>query len=111
MTARESEPSDARSAFDEAGGTVAGATASQMFGAPCFKIGSKAFCCLARGETAVFKLTGQDHADALELPGSKLFDPGGTGRPMKAWVQVPFAESDSWAELANQAAAFVASTS
>lgn len=48
MTAQEAEPSDARSAFDEAGGTVAGATASQMFGAPCFKIGSKAFCCPLR---------------------------------------------------------------
>lgn len=108
MTERESD--DAGSAFDEAGGIVTGAVASQMFGAPCFKIGSKAFCCLSRGEAAVFKLTGQDHADALELPGAKLFDPGGTGRPMKAWVQVPFAESDSWADLAHQAAAFVAST-
>ncbi len=89
---------------------MAGARASQMFGAPCFKLGSKAFCCLSGG-SGVFKLTGQDHADALELPGAKLFDPGGAGRPMKAWVQVPFAESDSWAELAHQAAAFVASTS
>ena len=41
--------------------------------------------------TMVFKLEGDDHAQALALPGAQLFDPMG-GRPMKAWVQVPAAQ-------------------
>ena len=53
----------------------------------------------------VFKLAGKAHADALALPGAALFDPSGTGRAMKAWVQVPAASADRWEELAETALA------
>lgn len=58
---------------------------SQMFGKPCFKINKKAFVCFFQN-AMVFKLEGQAHADALGLKDSKLFDPSGKGRAMKAWV-------------------------
>jgi len=58
---------------------------SQMFGKPCFKINGKAFMCFFENEM-VFKLTGENHSEALSFDGSQLFDPSGKKRPMKEWV-------------------------
>lgn len=65
-----------------------GAEASKMFGMPCLKAGGKAFAG-TYDKALVFKLTGEAHAEALTLPKAHLFDPSGTGRPMKEWVVTP----------------------
>lgn len=77
---------------------------TSMFGMPSVKRrGGKAFAGLY-GDDMVFKLSGEDHAHALELEGAHLFEPM-SGRPMKAWVQVPPTHETQWAELARQAEA------
>lgn len=76
-----------------------------MFGMPCMKIKSKAFCGLFNDDM-VFKLTGDAHAKALKLKGAKLFDPMG-GRPMKEWVQVPAKFADQWNEFAEASLKYV----
>jgi hypothetical protein len=77
-----------------------------MFGKPCFKINGKAFVCFFQNEM-VFKLSGDAHSEALNLSGSKLFDPSGKGRPMKEWVQVPGVHMEMWIQLAKKAFDYV----
>jgi hypothetical protein len=57
----------------------------------------------------VFKLTGPDHAAALQLEGALLFDPSGRQRPMKEWVQVPYRHHQLWSRLAASAYDYVRS--
>ena len=92
--------------FHVAGKSVKRAEASQMFGKPCFKVKGKAFCCFFE-DCMVFKLGGRDHLEAMSLKDSKLFDPSGTGRPMKEWVQVASEHEDQWGQLAKKAARHV----
>lgn len=80
----------------------AGVTKGSLFGKPCLKIGSKSFACFFQ-EAMVFKLDPDSLNSAISLPGTKHFDPSGSGRPMKQWVQVPFEHADRWPELADQA--------
>ena len=74
----------------------------QMFGMPVFMRGRKAFGGPRSGDM-VFKLTGPEHAEALQLKGAHLFDPGDMGRPMKQWVVVPAAHAAQWERLARAA--------
>ncbi len=83
-----------------------GAESSKMFGMPTLKINGKAFAGLFKNSMA-FKLTGAAHARALGLRGAKLFDPSGMHRPMKEWVQVPFAHSKEWKRFAESALKYV----
>jgi hypothetical protein len=83
-----------------------GAEQSKMFGKPCLKIEGKAFACFFQNEM-VFKLGGDNHKKALALKGAQLFDPSGKKRPMKEWVQVPFAHKSKWEELAKEALKYV----
>ncbi|MGB1247588.1 MAG: hypothetical protein ACPG4Z_01790 [Chitinophagales bacterium] len=92
--------------YSEVGNSIEGATKSQMFGKPCFKMGKKAFVCFFQ-DCMVFKLTGENHQEALSFDGSILFDPSGKGRAMKEWVQVPFEYKDTWAQFAKAAAEYV----
>lgn len=79
-----------------------------IFGRPCLKVGGKAFLAYHQNdETIAFKLTGEDHARALALPGAALSDPSGKGRPMKAWVTVPASGKEAYPELARAALEFV----
>ena len=55
----------------------------------------------------VFKLSGDDHKNALALNGAKLFDPSGMNRPMKEWVVVPIKYSGKWESLAIEALKYV----
>ena len=89
--------------FIEAGNSIAGAERGQLFGKTCFKHNGKAFCCFFQ-QCMVFKLSGELHKEALSLDGAQLFDPSGKGRPMKEWVQVPYAHQQRWAEFAAAAA-------
>lgn len=86
----------------EIGRKLKGAEQSQMFGKPCFKTHGKAFICFFQNEM-VFKLTGDNHTEALSLKGSSLFDPSGKKRPMKEWVQVPYQHHKKWKAYAMQA--------
>lgn len=78
------------------------------FGKPCLKVGGKVFAVIAGAEMA-FKLSGADHAEALRLPGACLYDPRGTGSPLRAWVQLPAAQAAHWVRFAHLARATVAS--
>lgn len=93
-------------AYIEAAESISGATQSQMFGKPCFKVGGKAFVAYFQ-DAMVFKLTGDKHANALALEGAQLFDPSGKGRAMREWVQVPLAHKTLWPAFATAAAQYV----
>jgi hypothetical protein len=84
------------------GRSISGSIESQLFGKPCFKANGKAFICFFEN-CMVFKLTGEEHTEALSLDGSELFDPSKKHRPMKEWVQVPAAYSDRWERYAKAA--------
>jgi hypothetical protein len=92
--------------YDEiaAGLAGAGVTASSMFGMPTLKRNGKAIGGLW-GDAMTFKLAADAVADALLLEGVQQFDPSGLGRPMKAWVVVPLAQSAEWERLAGLALA------
>lgn len=98
------ENPEARAAYDRVvdGLMELGAQKGQMMGMPCAKIGGKMFAGFYEGDMT-FKLAGPDHERALALPGARLFDPSGAGRPMKAWVQVPDTSSGAWEELGEAA--------
>ncbi len=74
----------------------------KLFGMPCLKQGKKAALGAYDGGV-VFKLEGPAHAEALALDGAVLFDPGGKGRPMKAWVVVGPEHQSAWLSLAMAA--------
>lgn len=90
------------------GQNLEGSMQSQLFGKPCFKVESKAFICFFQN-AMVFKLSGEMHTEALSLDGTQLFDPSGKERPMKEWVQVPFAYKDKWETYAEEALNYVRS--
>lgn len=90
----------------EIGRSLDGAVEGQLFGKPCFKIGGKAFICFFES-CMVFKLGGDVHSDAIALKDAVLFDPSKKGRPMKEWVQVPFAHKKHWKRLAVAALQYV----
>lgn len=83
---------------------------SKMFGMATLKISGKAFCGLYKDDM-VFKLNGEDHAQALALKGAKLFDPSDMGRPMKEWVIIPGRFSAQWPQFAAAALKYVAAVS
>ena len=83
-------------------------TSGKMFGMPCLKNSNgKAFAGYFEG-TMVFKLGGAGHAEALALPGARLFDPSERGRPMKEWVVVPIEHVARWLEFARDGFDYVA---
>jgi len=87
-----------------------GTTMGKMFGAPCLKIGKKAFAFLFHDEM-VFKLGKEDAAYLLkEFPGATLFDPSGKNKPMTAWIQVPAQHLNQWEGLARHALEYVQAT-
>ncbi len=98
-------PADPRGAYDDIVAELTAtspATASQMFGMPCLKCNGKTFAGFHHG-AMVFKLNGSSHAQALSLPGARLFDPSGQNRPMKEWVEVPADHATQWPRLAQAA--------
>jgi len=83
---------------------------SKMFSMPCLKHDNgKAFAGFHRG-TMVFKLTAPQHAKALALSGSHLFDPAGSGRLWKEWVEVAAEHASQWLELAQAAFRYIDKT-
>jgi hypothetical protein len=101
---------EAQGIFDEIAEQLAkqpGVARAKMFGMPSVKVNGNAFMGFENGEM-VFKLKGENHTRALAIPGAKLFDPSGRGRPMKEWVSIPAAASDLWTDFADAALAYVA---
>ncbi|HZV13604.1 MAG TPA: hypothetical protein VFA55_10350 [Candidatus Kapabacteria bacterium] len=68
---------------------------SKMFGALCIKAPNGKSGAMFWEECIVVKLTGSDGEKALALKGAHLFTPM-ANRPMKEWVQIPFAHSTKW---------------
>jgi hypothetical protein len=81
-----------------------GVKKSSMFGMPCLKDPKgKAFVGLHQGELVVrLNRDTPEHAEALTVKGSHLFDPMG-GRPMKDWICLPPAAHASWLPLTEAA--------
>jgi hypothetical protein len=100
----------ARVLFDQIARDLAvsydGVTTGQIFGKACIKTNGKALAAFFQGDIAL-KLTGDDHRAALALDGARLWDPSGKHRPMKEWVQIPFACAGTWPDLAVQALKYV----
>ena len=99
-----------RALFDQIASDLAvnydGVTTGQIFGKACIKTHGKALAAFFQGDIAL-KLAGDDHQTALALEGARLWDPSGKQRPMKEWVQIPFACAEAWPDLAVQALKYV----
>jgi hypothetical protein len=95
--------------FAALGAAFPEAEPGKLFGKPCFKTGGKAFLCFFRG-CAVFKLPLTEREEALSKVDAVLFDPSGKGRPMKEWVQLPFAGIADWHRFAAAAFGYVAAS-
>ncbi len=77
---------------------------AQMMGRPCIKAGGKIIAGYEAKGAMAFKLPDEGAREAaLALDGAVPFDPMGTGRVMKEWVEVPVAHEAKWAELAETA--------
>jgi hypothetical protein len=74
----------------------------QMMGRPCIKAGGKIIAGYEAKGSMAFKLPDEgERAKVLALEGAEPFDPMGSGRVMKEWVDVPVAHVAKWAELAD----------
>ncbi len=82
---------------------------AKWFGKPCINVGKKTFVVLW-GRDLAFKLSGEGHAEALQVNGAHLFDPRGRGSPMKEWVQIPAAQKVLWEHFAGRAYAYVSTS-
>ncbi len=80
----------------------------KMFGKHRLLAGQRVIAVLFE-EDVVFKLRGDAHAEALQLQGAHLWDPRGTGHPMKEWVQVPAMHSSTYGRFARGAYDYVIS--
>jgi hypothetical protein len=76
-----------RALFDQIARDLAlnydGVTTGKIFGKACIKTHGKA------------------------LDGAQLWDPSGKHRPMKEWVQIPFACAHAWPAMAARALSYV----
>lgn len=102
-------PTDPRTIYDAVVAELTAsspATTGHMFGMPCLKHNGKAFAGFHHG-TMVFKLKVPQHTEALALAGTHIFDPSGSGHPMKEWVQVPVEHASRWPDLAHEAMQYV----
>lgn len=79
---------------------------AKMFGKHCLKADGKVIAVLFEGDVA-FKLTGEAHAEALQLEGAHLWDPRGKGHAMRDWVQIPVAHSSTYSGFARAAYRYV----
>ena len=103
--------SEGREEYDALAAALAAdgsAVPGQMMGMPALKAAGKLFAGYADG-AMTFKLAEPVRTEALGIPGARLFDPSGMGRPMREWVQVPAAASARWRELAEAALAYIRS--
>jgi len=74
-------------AFETAVAPLPGIERRTMFGYPSAFHGGNMFACVFQNRM-MFRLSPEDRADALALPGAKLFAPM-PGRPKKEYVDLP----------------------
>lgn len=79
---------------------------SKMFGALCIKAPNGKAAAMFYDNCMVFKLRDEDEHEAVNLDGAHVFDPMGN-RPMRGWIQVPYAHADRWPELAEKSMEYV----
>jgi len=84
-------------AFEEAVQSLRGTERRKMFGYPAIFVNGNMFAGLFR-DSMVLKLTEEDSARFLRLPGAGPFAPM-AGRVMKNWVVVPRSQMGSGSEL------------
>ncbi|HTR81595.1 MAG TPA: hypothetical protein VMM58_08185 [Bacteroidota bacterium] len=77
-----------------------------MFGAACMKTSNGKSAAMFWKECIVVKLHGPAFDEALRLKGACLFEPM-EGRPMKEWVQIPYAHKAKWKKFALASAELV----
>lgn len=86
------------------------ASRSQMMGHPTLMANQYMFACyIEAGMMFRLKAGSENHAQALALEGSHLFNPMQSGTGMKEWVVVTPAHADQWRDLAKQALTYVRS--
>lgn len=85
--------------FNELTWQIPGVQPGKMFGALCMKTTNGKSAAMFWKDHVVVKLKDDDLQEALSLSGAKLFEPM-EGKPMKEWVQIPFAEKDKWKKFA-----------
>jgi hypothetical protein len=77
---------------------------TKMMGMPSVKRNGKLSLGFTSDGGMVFKLPDPiAHGEALKVPGSHLYDPGGNGRVFKAWVVIPSEHADEWPRFAELA--------
>jgi hypothetical protein len=91
--------SEAEKLFQKIVAELPGVTPGKMFGALCVKTPNGKAGAMFWKDHLVVKLAGDDLKEALALDGVELFDPMG-GRPMKEWVQIPYAYKAKWKKFA-----------
>jgi TfoX/Sxy family transcriptional regulator of competence genes len=69
----------------------------QMFGYPCSFTNGQMFAGLHQ-ESMILRLSTEDHAEFMRLPGARQFEPM-TGRPMREYVVVPESLLESESQL------------
>jgi hypothetical protein len=79
---------------------------SSMFGVPCYKVLRKPFIMFYDNEI-VCKLFDDEHTNAMQLKGAKLFNPMDNEKPMTNWVHIPYAFRNEWIIFAKKAFDFV----
>ena len=97
----------AQELFHQIAAEMPDAKEGKMFGALCIKAPNGKAGVMFWRDYMVFKLPPDALQEALSLDGAQNFDPM-DGRPMKEWVQLPYAYSDMWKNYAEHAMAYVA---
>lgn len=90
---------DAEIYFNELAKEIPDAQIGKMFGSLCFKMPNGKAAAMFWKDNIVVKLNEDVLKEAMNLNGSKLFEPM-EGRPMKEWIQIPFEYKDKWKEFA-----------
>lgn len=91
---------NAETYFIELAQKIADVKPGKMFGSLCLKTPNGKSAAMLWKDNIVVKLKGDRLQEALGLDGAQIFEPM-AGRPMKDWVQVPYAYKDKWQELAS----------
>jgi hypothetical protein len=90
---------EAEKLFHDVAAEIPDTVEGKMFGALCIKTPNGKSAAMFWKDNIVVKLQGKAYAEAMSLDGAKLFDPM-DGRPMKEWVQIPYAYKKDWKKFA-----------
>ena len=94
---------EAEKYFAELTAEISDVMPGKMFGALCMKTANGKSAAMFWKDNIVVKLTGESLNNAMNLDGTKLFEPM-EGRPMKEWVQIPFDYKNQWKQYAQLSA-------